>query len=126
MACALSDVRKGLHHLDLLRVPGGNDTSDESDQGSDDGPVQEELGRDGKLQVFKRGGFFLALNSQVPVVPVSIQGTFEIMPKKSFFIKRGKVNIAFHPVVPVQEFNRDTLPSLMDRVRDAVKSGLAD
>ncbi len=82
--------------------------------------------RDGKLQLFKRGGFFLALNSQVPVVPVSIQGTFELMPKKSFFIKKGNVRIVFHPVVPVQEFNRDTLPRLMDRVRDAVKSGLDD
>lgn len=82
--------------------------------------------RDGKLQLFKRGGFFLALNSQVPVAPVSIQGTFELMPKKSFFIKKGNVRVAFHPVVPVQEFNRDTLPRLMDRVRDAVKSGLDD
>jgi len=82
--------------------------------------------RDGKLQLFKRGGFFLALNSQVPVAPVSIQGTFELMPRKSFFIKKGNVRVAFHPVVPVQEFNRDTLPRLMDRVRDAVKSGLDD
>jgi len=82
--------------------------------------------RDGKLQLFKRGGFFLALNSQVPVAPVSIQGTFELMPKKSFFIKKGNVSVAFHPVIPVQEFTRDTLPRLMDRVRDAVKSGLDD
>jgi len=82
--------------------------------------------RDGKLQLFKRGGFFLALNSQVPVAPVSIQGTFELMPKKSFFIKKGNVRVIFHPVVPVKEFNRDTLPRLMDRVRDAVKSGLDD
>ena len=82
--------------------------------------------RDGKLQLFKRGGFFLALNSQVPVAPVSIQGTFELMPKKSFFIKKGNVRVAFHPVIPVQEFNRDTLPRLMDRVRDAVRSGLDD
>jgi 1-acyl-sn-glycerol-3-phosphate acyltransferase len=82
--------------------------------------------RDGKLQLFKRGGFFLALNSQVPVVPVSIQGTFEIMPKKSFFIKKGNVRITFHPVVPVQDFSRDTLPRLMDRVRGAVQSGLDD
>lgn len=82
--------------------------------------------RDGKLQLFKRGGFFLALNSQVPVAPVSIQGTFEIMPKKSFFIKKGNVRVAFHPVVPVQEYNRDTLPRLMDRVRGAVQSGLDD
>ncbi len=82
--------------------------------------------RDGKLQLFKRGGFFLALNSQVPVAPVSIQGTFELMPKKSFFIKKGNVRVAFHPVVPVQEYNRDTLPRLMDRVRGAVQSGLDD
>lgn len=82
--------------------------------------------RDGKLQLFKRGGFFLALNSQVPVAPVSIQGTFELMPKKSFFIKKGNVRVAFHPVVPVQEFSHDSLPRLMDRVRDAVKSGLDD
>jgi len=82
--------------------------------------------RDGKLQLFKRGGFFLALNSQVPVAPVSIQGTFELMPKKSFFIKKGNVRIVFHPVVPVHEYDRDTLPSLIDRVRDAVKSGLDD
>jgi 1-acyl-sn-glycerol-3-phosphate acyltransferase len=82
--------------------------------------------RDGKLQLFKRGGFFLALNSQVPVAPVSIQGTFELMPKNSFFLKKGNVRVIFHPVVPVKEFNRDTLPRLMDRVRDAVKSGLDD
>ncbi|MGD2245547.1 MAG: lysophospholipid acyltransferase family protein, partial [Candidatus Aminicenantes bacterium] len=82
--------------------------------------------RDGKLQLFKRGGFFLALNSQVPVAPVSIQGTFELMPKKSFFIKKGNVRIAFHPAIPVQKYNRDTLPRLMDRVKDAVQSGLDD
>lgn len=80
--------------------------------------------RDGNLQLFKRGGFFLALNGQVPVVPVSIQGTFELMPKKSFFIKKGRVKINFHPVVPVQGLNRDTLPQLMDKVRGAVQSGL--
>ena len=80
--------------------------------------------RDGKLQLFKRGGFFLALNGQVPVAPVSIQGTFELMPKASFFIKKGRVKINFHPVVPVQGLNHDTLPQLMDKVRGAVQSGL--
>ncbi len=82
--------------------------------------------RDGKLQLLKRGGFFLALNSQVPVAPVSIQGTFKIMPKKSFFIKKGNVRVAFHPAVPVHEFDRETLPRLMDRVRVAIRSGLDD
>jgi 1-acyl-sn-glycerol-3-phosphate acyltransferase len=80
--------------------------------------------RDGKLQVFKRGGFFLALNSQADVVPVSIQGTFELMPKASFFIKKGRVRINFHPAVPVQGLDHDALPQVMDKVRGAVQSGL--
>lgn len=81
---------------------------------------------DGKLQAFKRGGFFLALNSRVPVAPVTIQGTFELMPKGSFFIKKGRVRVQFHPIVPIQEFDHDSLPELMDRVRAAIQSGLEE
>jgi len=46
--------------------------------------------RDGKLQPFKRGGFFLALASLAPIVPVSIEGSYELMPRGSFFAKKGK------------------------------------
>jgi 1-acyl-sn-glycerol-3-phosphate acyltransferase len=80
--------------------------------------------RDGKLQPFKRGGFFLALNSQVPVAPVSIQGTFELMPKGAFFIRKGKVKVRFHPAVPVPGFDRDSLPQLIDKVRNVIRTGL--
>lgn len=79
---------------------------------------------DGKIQLFKRGGFFLAVNSQVPVVPVSIKGTYEIMPKGSFFAKRGKVRVAFHPIVYVQGFDRQKLPQFMEKVRRAILTGL--
>ena len=43
--------------------------------------------RDGELQPFKRGGVFLALNSRVDILPVTIKGTYEIMPKGSFFMQ---------------------------------------
>lgn len=80
--------------------------------------------RDGKLQLFKRGGFFLAMESQAPIVPVSIRGTYELMPKGSFFAKRGKVRVAFHPVVSVKEFDRNNLPQLIDKVRSTILTGL--
>lgn len=80
--------------------------------------------RDGKLQPFKRGGFFLALAGQVPVVPVSIEGSYELMPKGAFFSKRGKVEVTFHPPVFVQGFDRQSLPRLIDKVRDIIQSGL--
>lgn len=80
--------------------------------------------RDGRLQLFKRGGFFLALNSQVPIVPVTIKGSFEIMPKGSFFARKGKISIAFFPPVSSQGFERHSIPKLMDTIRNTIQSGL--
>ncbi len=80
--------------------------------------------RDGKLQPFKRGGFFLAVNSQVPIFPVSIQGSYALLPKGSFFAKKGKVGVIFHPPVSVQGFDRNNLSQLMGKVRSVIQSGL--
>lgn len=80
--------------------------------------------RDGRLQLFKRGGFFIALQSQAPIVPISIQGTFEIMPRGNFFVKKGKIMVRFHTPVPVQEYDFESLPELMARVKTAIESGL--
>jgi 1-acyl-sn-glycerol-3-phosphate acyltransferase len=82
--------------------------------------------RDGKIQKFRRGGFFLALASQTAIVPVSIQGTYELMPKGNFFVKRGKIRILFHPPVSVRENLKQDLPVLMERVRSVIQSGLAE
>lgn len=80
--------------------------------------------RDGALQPFKRGGFFLALKTGTPVIPVTIRGTFPLMPRGSFFIRKGAVRITFHPPVPVKGPGVDNLPSLSEAVRSAIASGL--
>ncbi len=80
--------------------------------------------RDGNLQPFKRGGFFLALASQAPILPISIKGSFELMPKGSFFVKRGKIKVVFNAPVPVLGFNRDNLHQLIERVRGIIQTKL--
>jgi 1-acyl-sn-glycerol-3-phosphate acyltransferase len=82
--------------------------------------------RDGKLQEFRRGGFFLALASQTAIVPISIRGTFELMPKGSFFVKKGKIKVSFHPPISVRGKDREDLPGLLDEVRGVIRSGLAE
>lgn len=82
--------------------------------------------RDGKIQPFKRGGFFLALNTQVPIVPVTIKGTYELMPRGSFFVKRGKIRVFFHPPLPVQGFDRSYLPQVINKVQKTIHSGLGE
>jgi 1-acyl-sn-glycerol-3-phosphate acyltransferase len=82
--------------------------------------------RNGKIKEFRRGGFFLALTSQSAIVPISIQGTYELMPKGSFFVKRGKIKISFYPPVSVQGKQKDDLPLLLEKVRGVIRSGLAE
>jgi len=82
--------------------------------------------RNGKLQEFRRGGFFLALASQSAIVPISIQGTYELMPKGSFFVKKGKIKVSFHPPVSVRGSHKEDLPVLLEKVRSVIRSGLAE
>lgn len=79
---------------------------------------------DGRLQRLRRGGFYLALNSQVPIVPITIKGTYEIMPKGSFFIKKGNIRVTFYPPVSVRGMDRDSIPVLLSKIQSTILSGL--
>jgi len=80
--------------------------------------------RDGRIQPFRRGGFFLAMAAGAPIVPVSINGTFELMPKGSFIARRGTIRVVFHPPIAVDGYNRGNLEGLMAAVKAAIESGL--
>ena len=79
---------------------------------------------DGRIQAFRRGGFFLALAGGTPIVPISINGTFELMPKGSFKIGKGRVGVLFHPPVAPDGYDRGNMEGLMAKVKAAIESGL--
>jgi 1-acyl-sn-glycerol-3-phosphate acyltransferase len=81
--------------------------------------------RDGKLQAFRRGGFFLALEGRAPIIPVTIKGTFDLMPKGQWYARKGAVQIDFHDPIPVTGFTAETIGELMERVRGAIASSRA-
>jgi 1-acyl-sn-glycerol-3-phosphate acyltransferase len=77
---------------------------------------------DGRLLPFKKGPFHLAMESGVPVVPVTLLGTLESWPKTRFALRAGKATVIFHPPVdPLSHTDRD---SLMLAVREAIASAL--
>jgi 1-acyl-sn-glycerol-3-phosphate acyltransferase len=82
--------------------------------------------RDGVLQRFRRGGFFLAAQSECPIVPVAIQGTRVLMPKGSWLIRSGPVRITFHPAVPVSGTAGEDISALMERVREPIARTLTE
>jgi len=48
---------------------------------------------DSSVQPFKKGGFTLAIRSQVPIVPIAIMGSGEIIRKGSFRVYPGSITL---------------------------------
>src|SRR6202795_2032599 len=76
---------------------------------------------DGKLLPFKKGPFYLAMECGVPVVPITIVGTHDVMPKGRFAIKPGTVTVKFHPPIEPEDFG--SRECLMEKVRAVIDSG---
>ena len=76
--------------------------------------------RENAIQPFKKGGFVLAVDAGVPVVPVTIQGTWTIMPKKRFLVKPGKVILEVAEPIETSGYNRKTKSDLMEKVRSVI------
>jgi 1-acyl-sn-glycerol-3-phosphate acyltransferase len=86
--------------------------------------VEGKRSFDGKLLPFKKGPFYLAMECGVPVVPVTIVGTYYIMPKARFAIKPGTATVIFHP--PIEPSNFGSRECLMEQVRAVIDSGLPE
>jgi 1-acyl-sn-glycerol-3-phosphate acyltransferase len=76
---------------------------------------------DGKLLPFKKGPFFLAMESGAAVVPVTILGTEKLMPKGSLKVRPGTARVIFHEPIEPRDFG--TREELMEAVREAIQSG---
>ena len=55
---------------------------------------------DGKLHPFKRGAFSLAAKSGIPVVPMTINNTYGIMPKGSLVVKKADISVILEKPIP--------------------------
>src|SRR5262245_39313512 len=71
--------------------------------------------RDGKLAAFKRGSFHLALDAGVPIVPIAISGTFNVLRPRSIVVRPSPVHVTFAPPVDVAPF-KDDLDGLVAKV----------
>lgn len=86
--------------------------------------VEGTRSRDGRMLPFKKGPFYLAMESGAPCIPVSIHGTERIMPKGSIGIRPGTAHITFH--APLKPHDYATREDLMEAVRAAIASGLPE
>ena len=80
---------------------------------------------DGRLLPFKKGGFVLAIQAGVPVFPMTILGSREVLPKGSLRIRPGTITVQVGDPIDPREFTVEQKELLMARVRTAMETALA-
>ena len=74
---------------------------------------------DGSLGEFKRGMFVLADEAKVDIVPVTIDGTYKIVPRGKFKLRSGHVTVTIDKPIP---YRKD--PNLLEEIRSKIEKNL--
>lgn len=81
---------------------------------------------DFKLQSFKKGAFKLAIDLDLPVLPVTINGTHKILGKGTLNLMPGTVGMVVHEPINTSDYDDETIGKLVKKSRDVIKSKLTD
>jgi len=74
----------------------------------------------GEIKAFKQGTFYLAIQSGVPIVPITIIGSGDIMPKRSLKVKPGKIKLVIDKPISVKGYTLEDRQELINRVRQVI------
>lgn len=80
--------------------------------------------RTGKMDTFKRGAFRIATDLNLPIVPVTIRGSFERLRRNSVNINPGIIEVTIHQSIDVKPYLPDNTKDLIEKTRKAIQSAL--
>jgi 1-acyl-sn-glycerol-3-phosphate acyltransferase len=78
--------------------------------------------RTGELLPFKKGGFIMAIQAQVPIVPVAVQGGRTAMRKGSAIIRPVHVSVRIGAPIATTGLTVDDRDKLIERVRTSIRT----
>ena len=72
---------------------------------------------------FKSGGFHLAIQAGVPVLPISVSGSRRIVPKRSLRVESGRIRVHYGAPIATAGLTRDDREVLKQKTREAILAG---
>ena len=78
----------------------------------------------GDLLPFKKGGFILAIRSQLPIVPITIIGTGDVLPKRSFTFNKGQIKVIIGKPISTQNLAVNNKEELIESCRNTINKNL--
>ena len=79
---------------------------------------------DGRVGRFKKGSFVVAIDAQLPIVPVSVAGSRHVMSKGQLMVRPGDVRVTVHEPIPTAGVTRQQIIEFGSHVRDVVRSAV--
>ena len=77
---------------------------------------------EGELLPFKKGGFVIALQGKVPILPIAINGSRSVLPRGSKKVIPGRIDVYIHTPVSVDSYSYESKEQLMETVRNSIAS----
>ncbi len=78
--------------------------------------------RDGRMLPFKKGAFRIAVEQQTPILPMTVVGTRDVLPAKTFRLFPGRVKLVIHPPIDTLDMDLLDVRKLMDKTRAIIES----
>jgi len=75
---------------------------------------------DGAIHPFKKGGFITAIETGMPILPVTVNGSRRIMPKRSLVFYPGTVELVIGTPIETKEYTLEHLEDLIAKTRDTI------
>jgi len=81
-------------------------------------------GTDGNLQRFHKGGAILSMKCGVPILPVTINGSRFVLPKKTLGLMPGKIEVVLADPIEPGSFEETAVDEVLGAVRSAIQRNL--
>lgn len=82
--------------------------------------------RDGALYPFKKGAFTMAIASQLPILPVSIHGTYEAWKPGTLWVRGGQVTVVIDEPIPTEGLTQQDATELTKRAFELIANRVAE
>jgi 1-acyl-sn-glycerol-3-phosphate acyltransferase len=79
---------------------------------------------DGALQPLMNGGFTLAIRAGIPICPITLNGTWAIMPRTTLRIKKGTVRVVIERPIETAGLTMQDRKRLMQEVEQKIRANL--
>ncbi|HOG05611.1 MAG TPA: lysophospholipid acyltransferase family protein [Paludibacter sp.] len=79
----------------------------------------------GKMSQFKRGAFRIATDLGLPLLPITIKGSFErLHPGKLFYVRPGTIEVILHDSIDVKSYGNEVNPELIRHTWEVINGGM--